>query len=134
MGEDLCEKIRKKTKSGEGVDGKFESYTAKYKARKTAGKFARQSSNSGTPDLQLTGDMLRDLQVRSATNESVKIGWSGPNAQKVKWNEDTGRAITKKEKPLSSELQKDATRQVKLMFGRSIKKAYGKTKTIKVQM
>ena len=77
LGEDLCEKIRKRTKKGKGLESDFEDYTPKYRAKKVAGKFKRQSSTSSKPDLNLTGDMMRDLQVRGANRESVQIGWTG---------------------------------------------------------
>ena len=134
LGEELSERIRKRTKEGKGATGNFKQYTSKYKSRKVAGKFKRQSSNSGTPDLQLSGDMLRDLQVRGANRESVKIGWTGSFAERVQHNADMGREITTKKDPISKDLQNYATKQVRRMFGKGIDKVYNKTQTIKVKM
>ncbi len=134
LGEELCEGIRQRTKKGKGISGQFKQYSKQYRARKTAGKFQRQSSKSAMPDLQLSGDMLRDLQVRGANRESVTIGWTGSFAERVEHNAEMGREITTKKEPLSKGLQNYATKQVRRMFGKGLDKVYNKTTTIKVKM
>ena len=39
--------------------------------------------------------MMRNLQTRGFTKDNVIIGWSGTNAQKIQWNADMGRVVTK---------------------------------------
>ena len=134
LGEELSERIRQRTKEGKGSSGQFKKYSQQYEDRKVAGKIKGQSFYSGTPDLQLSGDMLRDLQVRGANRESVKIGWTGSFAERVQHNADMGREITTKKDPISKDLQNYATKQVRRMFGKGIDKVYNKTQTIKVKM
>ena len=134
LGERICEKIRQRTKAGKGVDRDFKGYTESYKKIKKANNISRQSSTSMTPDLTLTGDMLRDLQVRKATRDMVQIGWTGTEAQKVFWNEEMGRKITTKAKPLAKSINKFAINELEKFLGKNIKKAYATRKQIKINV
>ena len=105
LGEELCDKIRTRTQKGKDVDGsdfkKLSKWYAKYK--KAGGRDDRQSSRKTQPtDLQYTGDMLRDLQVRGSSDEHVTIGWTGALADRVRENEERGRFISKEDKPIST--------------------------------
>ena len=107
LGDEIAERIRVHTKEGKDNKGRgFKGYSDSYKKRKTAGRFKRQSSTSGKPDLELTGDMMRNLQVRGATPKGVTVGWSGTNAEKVQWNEDMGRTVTTKQKPVTEKIER----------------------------
>lgn len=84
------------------VNGKtIRIYAEDYPTQKP--KLKRGGTGFGNKvNLTLTGDMMNGLQPRGFTNESVIIGWSGTNAEKIQWNEDMGRTVTAKSKPLSN--------------------------------
>ena len=108
LGEELCDKIRTRTKKGQDVDdSNFKKLSKGYEKYKKAGGGPRQSSSKVKPtDLQYTGDMLRDLQVRGSSDEHVTIGWTGAMAERVRENEERGRFISKENKPISRSEQK----------------------------
>lgn len=114
--------IKKLTDSGRGVDGAFPAYVASYLKRKTAGKFKRQASQSATPDLKLTGDMMRDLKTVSANDTSAVIAWPA-HGQKVRWNAESGRAISTPEKPVADEVGKYVLFEVDSAVEKNIKAA-----------
>jgi len=105
VGDELTDEIIANTKErGRDVfNKKFKKYSRGY-AESKATKFRGSASNK--VNLVLTGDMLNGLQTRGFTNESVVIGWSGTNAEKVQWNAEMGRAITLPKKPLSNKALK----------------------------
>ena len=123
LGDEISDKIRVDTISGKDVKGKaFRPYTTDYANRKSSGKFKRQSSTSRKPDLQLTGDMMRNLQTRGATPDGVTIGWSGTLAQRVQWNDDMGRTVTSTSKPLSDKIENFVIKQLGRITDANIKK------------
>ena len=123
LGDEISDKIRVDTISGKDVKGNpFGPYTTDYANRKASGKFKRQSSTSRKPDLQLTGDMMRNLQTRGATADGVTIGWSGTLAQRVQWNDDMGRTVTSTAQPLSDKIEKFAINQLGRITDANIKK------------
>ena len=129
IGDEVSDRIQVHTKKGKDVrDANFSKYSQKYEDDKAAGKFRRQSSTSRKPDLTLTGDMLRNLQTRSANKEGVIIGWSGTDAQKVQWNADMGREITTTAKPVTTKTENWIDKQVGIRIDRNIK-ATNETKT-----
>jgi len=92
--------IANTTERSKDVFGKrFKKYSRGY-AESKATRF--RGSGGNKVNLTLTGDMMNGLQPRGFTNESVVIGWSGTNAEKIQWNEDMGRTVTTKSKPLSN--------------------------------
>ena len=110
----------------------FKEYTSEYGQRKRANKFKRQSSTSRKPDLQLTGDMMRNLQTRGATADGVTIGWSGTLAQRVQWNDDMGRTVTSTAQPLSDKIAKFAENQLGIITDANIKKYASKPINFKI--
>jgi hypothetical protein len=111
LGMTLVRKIKVLTKSGKGVDGRFKAYTGEYAKHKADGGFKRQSSTSTKPDLQLTGDMLRDLKVKGDINANgVAIGWT-VWGQRMIHNAEQGRAISTAEKPLEAGIEAYAIRE-----------------------
>ena len=114
VGDEVADRIRvHTTKGGKDVEGrKFSPYSTTYKARKGLGKYKRQSSTSTKVDLQLTGDMMRNLQTRGFTKDSVIVGWSGTNAQKIQWNADMGRVVTKSSMPVTKKIQRFILKEV----------------------
>jgi len=132
LGEEIAERIRIRTKSGKGVKGSFKGYSDSYKKRKSANKFKRQSSQSTTPDLTLTGDMMRDLQTRGASKSGVTIGWTGSFAERVRQNEDMGRTITSDSQALATPIQNWVKKEFDREVGRKIKKQSGQKTVIKV--
>ena len=107
LGEEVAEKIRKRTKQGKDVRlKKFKKLSDGYIISKGKGGGKRQSSKKTSPtDLQFTGDMLRDLQVRSAGDDFVDIGWQGTFAERVEHNEKNKRFMSTQKMPLSKSEQ-----------------------------
>lgn len=101
VGDEITDEIIANTteRSKDVFDKRFKKYSRGY-AKSKATKF--RGGGGSKVNLKLTGDMMNGLQTRGFTNESVVIGWSGTNAEKVQWNADMGRTITTKSKPLSN--------------------------------
>ena len=133
LGDEVSDKIRVNTIGGKDVFGiTFKSYSRDYSANKASGKFKRQSSTSTKPDLQLTGDMMRNLQTRGATPDGVTIGWSGTLAQRVQYNDDMGRTVTATSKPLSDRITKFVENQLGRITDANIKKYASKPINFKI--
>ncbi len=134
VGDEVADRIRvHTTKGGKDVEGrKFEPYKPTYKARKGAEKYKRQSSTSTKVDLQLTGDMMRNLQTRGFTKDNVIIGWSGTNAQKIQWNADMGRVVTKSSMPVSKEIQRFILKEVDRFIEKNAEEATKKPINFKI--
>lgn len=104
-----------------------------YKSKKARGGFRRQSEISERANLQLTGDMMQDLQVRRATKTKVWIGWSQHESLKVQGNADNGREITTRRKPVSDTVLASAMNRINRQIQLNIKKhASNKKLTIKL--
>ncbi len=146
LGEEVAKRIVTRSEIGKGVDGDFHEYTASYRKNKQKGgnktrgknkgkpKYPRQKSFSATPDMTLSGDMLRDLQVRDVTKNSVSIGWEGAFAERVKHNESQGRVITSKSKPVAEIIRKFINRQVEKLTFKKAKKNYKRRQVVKVTL
>lgn len=134
LGDETADRIRvHTTKGGKDVNNKpFEAYSTKYRTRKASGKFKRQSSTSSKVDLQLTGDMMRNLQTRGFSRDNVVIGWSGTNAQKIQWNDDMGRTVTSKSKPVTNKIERFIFKEVDLAIARNAKEATSKPINLKI--
>ena len=125
IGDKVADSIRiDTTKKGIDVRGSsFNKYSEKYRIRKSKGGLKRQSSTSTKPDLQLTGDMMRNLQTRGFTKNNAIIGWSGTNAQKVEWNADMGREVTTDTVPISKKNQNFVLKMISNKIEKNIKDA-----------
>ena len=135
LGDETADRIRvHTTKGGKDVNNKpFEAYSTKYRTRKASGKFKRQSSTSSKVDLQLTGDMMRNLQTRGFSRDNVVIGWSGTNAQKIQWNADNKeRVVTSKTKPVTNKIERFIFKEVDLAIARNAKEATSKPINLKI--
>tara|TARA_R110002012_G_scaffold263145_1_gene445683 strand:+ start:22739 stop:23203 length:465 start_codon:yes stop_codon:yes gene_type:complete len=134
IGDETADRIRvHTTKDGKDVNGKkFQQYSTSYKARKASGKFKRQSSTSSKVDLQLTGDMMRNLQTRGFTKDNVVIGWSGANASKVEWNDDMGRTITSNVRPVSKGIERFILNEVDKHIEKNAREAVKKPINLKI--
>jgi len=134
IGDETADRIRvHTTKDGKDVNGKkFQPYSTSYKARKASGKFKRQSSTSSKVDLQLTGDMMRNLQTRGFTKDKVVIGWSGTNAQKIQWNDDMGRTVTSNVRPVSKGVERFILNEVDKHIEKNAREAVKKPINLKI--
>lgn len=135
MGDETADRIRvHTTKGGKDVNNKpFEAYSTKYRTRKASGKFKRQSSTSSKVDLQLTGNMMKNLQTRGFSRDNVVIGWSGTNAQKIQWNADNKeRVVTSKQRPVSKGIERFIFKEVDLAIARNAKEATSKPINLKI--
>lgn len=80
-------------KSGLDYRGeKFKKYSKMYAEKKAKGEYPRQSSTSTTPNLFLTGDMMREYGVTKFNKSMVQVGWL-TEAGKVTGNAVNGRRI-----------------------------------------
>jgi len=122
LGNKIVGMIKKWTiEEGKDVFGKrFPKYSTRYKKLKTRGKFKRQTSLSGKPDLVLTGDTMGDLKVLKSTKDSVIIGWTS-FGHVIEGLADRRlgkkrRAVTTKERPVAKHIEdfivKDYLRQM----------------------
>ncbi|MEO8520049.1 MAG: hypothetical protein ABI603_01725 [Acidobacteriota bacterium] len=59
------ERIVTRTLAGQGVDGPFRPYSSAYAKRK----------GSSAVNLQVSGNMLNQLQIVDVTDTSVRLGW-----------------------------------------------------------
>ena len=134
VGDEVADRVRvHTTKGGKDVEGrKFSPYSTTYKARKGLGKYKRQSSTSTKVDLQLTGDMMRNLQTRGFTKDSVVVGWSGTNAQKIQWNADMGRVVTKPSMPVTKKIQRFILKEVDRFIEKNAEEATKKPINFKI--
>jgi hypothetical protein len=135
LGDEVADRIRvHTTKDGKDVEGrKFRAYSTQYKNRKASGKFRRQSSRSSKVDLQLTGDMMRNLQTRGFSKDNVIIGWSGVNASKVEWNAQMkNRVITSNVRPVSKGIERFILSEVSRFIRKNAKEATKKPINIKI--
>jgi hypothetical protein len=129
----MVSRIKVKTKGGSGIDGRFPAYSDAYRERKMAGKVGRitkkgtgfrQSSRSGTPDLTLTGDFLRDLKRISVTETGFTIGWPAQGA-KVGWAADQGRAVSTEDQPLAEDVEQEFRGAVDAEISRRLRASAG---------
>ena len=134
VGDESADRIRvHTTKGGKDVEGrKFQPYSTSYRARKASGKFKRQSSTSTKVDLQLTGDMMRNLQTRGFTKDKVVIGWSGADAQKIQWNDDMGRTVTSNVKPVPKGVERFILNEVDKHIIKNAREATKKPINLKI--
>ena len=114
------------------VNGKtIRVYAEDYPTRKP--KIARGGGNFGSKvNLQLSGDMMRNLQTRGFTNDSVVIGWSGAEAQKIGWNSEMGRSVTTKKKPISDGALRFVLKEIDRQIEKNIKKQTSKPINYKI--
>ena len=138
LGDEICDEIRVQTQvnSKDVHNRKFKAYKKHapfWFSKKINGKVIRiyaedyptrkpkikRGSGSGSKvNLTLTGDMMRNLQTRGYSKDSVIIGWSGVDAQKVQHNEEMGRSVTTKSRPLS----KASLRLIEVQTNKRIKR------------
>ena len=96
-------------------------------------KIARGGQNFGSKvNLQLSGDMMRNLQTRGFTNDSVVIGWSGAEAQKIGWNSEMGRTVTTRSKPVSDGILRFVLKEIDRQIEKNIKKQTSKSINYKI--
>ena len=65
--------------------------------------------------------MLRDLQVRDASDSHVTIGWQGTFAERLEYNEKNGRFVSTKDKPVSKSEQRWVDKQIDKELDRNLK-------------
>lgn len=133
IGDEVADRIRvHTTKGGKDVFNKnFKQYSKGYAERKP--KIARGGQNFGSKvNLQLSGDMMRNLQTRGFTNESVVIGWSGVEAQKIGWNSEMGRSVTTRSKPVSSGVLRFVLKEIDRQIEKNIKRQTSKPINYKI--
>lgn len=99
VGNKAVRALKDQTAKGRDFDGAaFPAYKDEYRKAKMAGKFKRQASKSGNPNLRLTGDMMRDLKVLGIGQRYVEIGWPA-FGDRMTWNAEGGRAIIDVDSP-----------------------------------
>ena len=134
VGDESADRIRvHTTKGGKDVEGrKFQPYSTSYKARKASGNIKNQSSTSTKVDLQLTGDMMRNLQTRGFSKNNVVIGWRDENAQKIQWNADMGRTVTSNVRPVPKGVERFILNEVDKHINKNAREATRKPINLKI--
>ena len=134
LGDETADRIRvHTTKGGKDVNNKtFKPYSTSYKIKKASDNTNFQSSTSLKPDLQLTGNMMRNLQTRGFSKDNVIIGWRDENAQKIEWNSKMGRTVTSKKRPVSKGIERFILKEVDLAIARNAKEATSKPISFKI--
>ena len=133
VGDEVADRIRvHTTKGGKDVDGvKFKPYSTGYAEREP--KLFRGGTNFGSKvNLTLSGDMMNNLQTRGFTKDSVIVGWSGTNAQKIQWNADMGREGTKPAMPVTKGIQRFILKQVDRFIEKNAREATKKPINLKI--
>ena len=126
IGDEIVDRVRMQTQiDGKDVyNKKFKKYSPGYAELKP--KLKRGGDTGGKVNLTLTGDMMNGLQTRGFTNQSVVLGWSGANAQKIKWNSEMGRTVTTKSKPIPDKVERYALNELKREVKKNIKQQTSK--------
>lgn len=101
-------------------------YSSEYEKRKKAGiakpKGTSQVSRSTSPDLTLTGNMLKEI-VATSTGNSGKLEWSGANADKIHDLDKRGKfPMFVGEDPASDDVNKDIDKYVNELYNKRVKK------------
>jgi len=119
LGDEIADKIRvHTTKGSKDVYGKkFKKYSQGY----IKSNLRRGKTNGTKVDLELSGDMMRNLQIRGYDRYGVTIGWNDVDAQKVEWNDEMGRTVTTETKPLSDGVWRYAEKQLDKQMDKNLK-------------
>ena len=76
--------IQQRTKKGTGINGGFKPYTKQYAAWKR-----KQGKIFSSPNLEFTGDMMRDMQPAKHRGYSEIYFTDKTSAEKASWNNRT---------------------------------------------
>ncbi len=120
--------VRTQTEKGMGAAGKFKPYSAQYADRKAGGKFKRQASTqTGPPNLELTGDMMRDLKTLDITDTGCSVGWP-TYGERVRYNAEAGRPLSTPPDPFV----KSALRLIDRLVRAKMREQMNATRGVKV--
>ena len=108
------------------IKGKMVSiYAEDYPTRKAAGRAApkgvSQVSRSKSPDLTLTGNMLKEITATS-TGTSAKLEWNGANAVKVQALDKGKFPMFIGSVPASKDVDSDIDKYVNALYNKRVKK------------
>lgn len=94
VGNSAVRMIKDITASGRDFENNpFPPYSREYEEAKRKGKAGKRwSSKSGSPDLRLTGEMMKDLKTQAVTEDYADIGWS-THGDRAFYNAEAGRAV-----------------------------------------
>lgn len=99
IGEAMLEKIRtrtaqgnsmKFTRSGAGVSGKFKSYSKDYV---DSDEFKAHGKSASKVNLELTGNMLADMDIISINGNKLKIGFTDETETAKAYNHTVGDTV-----------------------------------------
>ena len=101
-----------------------DSYTTAYAKRKAAGKAKpkglNQVSRSTSPDLTLTGNMLKEINATS-TGNSAKLEWTGANAAKIQGLDKGKFPMFVGKSPASKNVDSDIEKFVNKLYDKRVK-------------
>jgi len=101
------------------------SYSDSYAKRKSAGKAkpkgVSQVSRSTSPDLTLTGNMLKEITATS-TGTQAKLEWTGANAVKIQALDKGKFPMFLGSNPASKSVNSDIDKYVNKLYDRRVKK------------
>ena len=110
-------------------------YTKAYRNRKEAGKAklrgVSQVSNSTSPDLTLTGNMLKEISARGR-DHSAELEWTGANAAKIEGLDARGKfPMFNGDEPASKRVRDEIEADVNKFYDRKVA-SVAETVTIRI--
>jgi hypothetical protein len=102
-------------------DRPFKALDPRYATRKASGKI-RRSHASAKANLFLTGDMMGNLKYIRHDKQSVTIGWSAGESEKLVGNANMGRIVTTQSTAISPKTQRRLDRFIYQQTEKNIKK------------
>ena len=100
-----------------------------YKQKKARGGFDRQASTGGA-NLQLSGDMMADLQPSRPREDSITLSWP-THSERLIQNKDNGRIVTSESNPVAPGIERFIQKEVDKRTKKNIK-AQNKVNVIKL--
>ena len=91
FGQSVIDKILQRTSNGRRVDGSsFKHYSEDYSESL---EFQAAGKDKSSPDLELSGGMLADMDILEASPRRVKIGFTDPTEMAKAYNHHTGDTL-----------------------------------------
>jgi len=119
------------TKSGKDHKGKkFKPLSEPYRTRKGAGKLNRGESAVGKANLEVSGDMMSDLQPSRPKKDSIILSWPA-FSERLIHNKENGRIVTSESNPVAPGIERFIQKEVDKRTKKNIK-AQNKVNVIKL--
>ena len=121
---DIAERAKESFQEHMPKEYRGDSYSKGYEKRKTEGRAApkgvSQVSRSASPDLTLTGNMLKEITATGLPH-AAKLEWTGANAQKVAGLDSRGKfPMFKGQEPASNKVIDEIVADVNRLFDKKV--------------